>query len=175
MAASAHMPTAVAQQQALLLREAVESGGMDRFAFIQAERERAQLIDHIGACERILKTPLARVFSIKIRRFLFIYLFVLPFALVDKSGLLTPLITALVAYPLLALDQIGIELQNPFSENQLSHLPLADICQTIEDNVLALDIGDPYEAHDRGILPLSISEHDDVVMSASYNSPAPAE
>ena len=101
------------------------------------------------------------------------YLFVLPFALVDKSGLLTPLITALVAYPLLALDQIGIELQNPFSENQLSHLPLADICQTIEDNDLALDIGDPYEAHDRGILPLSISEHEDVVMSASYDSPAP--
>jgi hypothetical protein len=68
---------------------------------------------------------------------------VLPFALVDKVGWLTPIITMMVAYPLLSLDQIGIELENPFSLQRLSHLPLNDICQTIENNLLALlDDGD---------------------------------
>ena len=47
--------------------------------------------------------------------------------------------TVLVAYPLLSLDQIGIELENPFSANRLSHLPLNDIGDTIERNVLALE------------------------------------
>ena len=136
IAAAQHMPLFVAGQLAQMLRDAVRQNQLDRFAFIQAEKERAQLIDHVGACERILKTPLAQVFSIKIRRFLFLYLAALPIAIVDKTGLSTPLVMLLVAYPLLSLDQIGIELQNPFSKRRLSHLPLEDICNTIEGNVL---------------------------------------
>lgn len=138
VAEAGHMPSRVAKELAVLLRQAVESGQMDRFAFLQAERERAQLIDHIGACERIAKTPLARVFSIKIRRFLFFYIMVLPFGIVDKSGALTPLLTMVVAYPLLSLDQIGVELQNPFSIERLGHLPLGEICLGIQRDVTYL-------------------------------------
>ncbi len=133
---SQHMPMYVAGRLANMLRSAVASGGMDRFAFIQAEKERATLIDHIGACERIKRTPLAEVFSIKIRRFLFIYLTVLPIAIVDKMDVLTPLVTLLVAFSFLSLDQIGIELQSPFSPNRLSHLPLNSIASNIEENIL---------------------------------------
>jgi ion channel-forming bestrophin family protein len=137
VASSQHMPMYVAGHLARLLREAVDNNLMDRFAFMQAEHERAALIDHVGACERIIRTPLARVFSIKIRRFLFLYLTVLPIAIVDKTGVMTPLIVLLVAYPLLSLDQIGIELQSPFSRERLSHLPLDEISANIEKNVLS--------------------------------------
>jgi len=100
------------------------------------------LIDHVGACERILKTPLAKAFSVKIRRFLFFYLIALPFGIFDKAGIMTPVIETLVAYPLLSLDQIGVELQNPFSTGRVSHLPLNSICDTIQQNLLAaLDEG----------------------------------
>lgn len=44
----------------------------------------------------------------------------------------------LVAYPLLSLDQIGIELDNPFSATNLSHLPLNEISATIERNLLGV-------------------------------------
>jgi putative membrane protein len=43
-----------------------------------------------------------------------------------------------VAYPLLAIDRIGHELENPFSPDRESHLPLDAICRTIENDVLAL-------------------------------------
>jgi ion channel-forming bestrophin family protein len=43
-----------------------------------------------------------------------------------------------VAYPLLAIDQIAVELENPFDPCKLSHLPLNDICENIERNLLAL-------------------------------------
>lgn len=134
---SNHMPMYVVRRVADMLQEAVNQGQMDRFFFLQAEAERARLIDHIGGCERILKTPLAQAFSIKIRRFLFLYLLFLPVAIVDAAGMATPLIVFLVAYPLLALDQIGVELENPFSEERLNHLPLNQISETIRSNVMA--------------------------------------
>jgi len=140
-----HMPMYVAGRMAQLLREAADNGVMDRFAFMQAEHERATLIDHVGACERIARTPLAQVFSIKIRRFLFLYLLALPLAIVDKTGALTPLIVMIVAYPLLSLDQIGIELQSPFARDRLSHLPLDEISATIERNVRGLSLGSVAE------------------------------
>ncbi len=73
--------------------------------------------------------------AIKSRRFIFLFLMALPFATVGTSIYITPFVTAVVAYALLSLDQIGVELQNPFSEENLSHLPLNDICITIEKNI----------------------------------------
>lgn len=140
IAESAHMPSFVAMKLAELLREACDSYNMDRFAFMQVDRERAGLIDHIGACERILKTPLPLVYAIKIRRFIALFLLTLPFALLHRlnSDWLVPFITMMVAYPLMSLDQIGVELQNPFSKANLSHLPIGDISATIEKNLLGL-------------------------------------
>jgi putative membrane protein len=140
LAAAEHPALAVSAQVARLLEEA-RGRGMDGFGFQSAERERATLIDHLGACERILRTPLATVSSITIRRFLVIFLASLPFALLhkfEKADWLTAPVTAVVAYVFLAIDQIGIELQYPFSERSLSHLPLDDICRTIQANLLAL-------------------------------------
>jgi putative membrane protein len=140
---SPHMPSFVALKLADLLHDACARGEVDRFAFMQIDRERATLIDHIGACERILKTPLPKVYSIKIRRFIVLFVLTLPLALMHRlngewGNWLIPLITMLVAYPLLSLDQIGIELQNPFSQATLSHLPLDDICATIERNLMGM-------------------------------------
>lgn len=137
-----HMPSAVIATLAKMLQEAREEQGMDGFAFIQLDRERALLMDHIGACERIKNTPLPLAYSIKIRRFIATFLLTLPFALIHDVGnnWLVPAITMLVAYPLFALDQLGVELQNPFDSANLSHLPLDDISNTIERNVSAITI-----------------------------------
>jgi putative membrane protein len=145
VAAAGHMPSHVASRLADLLRQAADRLGMDRFAFLQVDRERAALIDHIGACERILKTPLPLVYAIKVRRFIALFLLTLPFALLHRmqSEWLVPVITMLVAYPLVSLDRIGIELQNPFAPDNLSHLPLDDIGATIERNLLGLLKADP--------------------------------
>jgi putative membrane protein len=133
-----HLPLYVSQRLADLLKQAVDDDQLDRFAFMQAEHQRSLLIDHIGACERILKTPLAKALSVKIRRFLVMYLIALPFGIFDKAGIYTPLFVMLVSYPLLSLDQISEDLQNPFSLGRVSHLPLNDICRNIEANVMAL-------------------------------------
>lgn len=140
LARADHMPSAVVEAMAKLLREAREEMEMDGFVFMQLDRERALLIDHIGGCERIKNSPLPLAYSIKIRRFIATFLLTLPFALIHDVGnnWLVPAITMLVAYPLFALDQLGVELQNPFNKNNLSHLPLNEISNTVERNVLEL-------------------------------------
>lgn len=78
------------------------------------------------------------VYAIKTRRFILIFLLLLPFSLIEKAEFSTVLVFSLVAYPLLSLDRIGIELQNPFDMKNLSHLPLHTICDTIKLQCLAL-------------------------------------
>jgi putative membrane protein len=105
---------------------------------MEIDRERAALIDHVGACERILRTPAPRAHSIKLRRFILLYLIAVPLALASTSPTLMISATALVSYPLLAIDQIAYELENPFAVTRESHLPLDLICETIEKDLLAL-------------------------------------
>lgn len=148
-----HMPDAVSSEIAMLLYEA-RSLGMDGFAFQKCEEQRSKLIDHLGGCERILKTPLARSGAIQVRQFIFLLLVSLPFGLMQvfashseatnafmlnmTQACIIPLYVMLLAYPLLSLDRIGMELQNPFSTQRIDFLPLDSICTTIERNVLEL-------------------------------------
>jgi putative membrane protein len=140
LAAADHMPSFASLQLAELLRQACERLGMDRFAFLQVDRERVILIDNFGGCERILNTPLPRAYSLKIRHFIALFLLTLPFALLHRLGgdWLVPLLTMLVAYPLVSLDQLGVELENPFATRNLSHLPIDGISALIQRNALAL-------------------------------------
>ena len=141
LAAADHMPSAASMKIAALLREARDDGSLDKFAYMQAEAQRCLLIDHVGGCERILKTPLATAYVVLIRRFLFLFFLFLPFALIPRVGWLSPIFTLLIAYPLIALDHIADDLQHPFSTRSVNHLPLDDITFTIERNLLALLTG----------------------------------
>ncbi|MCX7066223.1 MAG: bestrophin family ion channel [Methylococcales bacterium] len=127
-----HSPVYVASKIAKLLNQARHKQTIDLFSFQEMEKQRGILIDHLGGCERILKTPMPLVYAIKTRRFILIYLLLLPFSLINPVGLMAIFITVLVAYPLLSLDRIGYELQNPFAIKNLSHLPLETICMGIK-------------------------------------------
>lgn len=133
-----HMPLFVSDKIAALLEQARFTQQIDLFTFAEFEKQRAALIDSIGGNERILKTPMPLVYAIKARRFILIYLLLLPFSLIEEAKMMSPLIAILVAYPLLSLDRIGIELQNPFARKNLSHLPLSTICNGIKSSTLAL-------------------------------------
>ena len=133
-----HMPLFVANKIASLIQKARTNHYIDGFTFMRLEEQRSFLVDYIGACERILKTPMPLVYAIKARRFILIFLLLLPFSLLGKLGFEAVFIFFMVAYPLLSLDRIGIELQNPFDTRNLSHLPLNTICDTIKLNCVEL-------------------------------------
>jgi putative membrane protein len=124
-----HMPSYVNERIAEFLRQARDELGLDSFSFLEIDRERAALMDHIGGCERILNTPLPRIYAIHIRRFIFLYLGTLPFSMLRKTTVIwVPVgVTVVVGYVLLSLDNIGVELQNPFDKENMGHLPLDEL------------------------------------------------
>jgi ion channel-forming bestrophin family protein len=136
--AAQHMPSAVAALIGASLRDARDRLGLDGFALLRIDPERAALIDDIGGCERILKTPLPLAYRVEIRRILIAFIAASPFALLERIGWVTPIVTVLIAVPMLSLDKIGTELQDPFSKGRLNHLPLDEICATIEGNLLSM-------------------------------------
>lgn len=136
-----HQPNFISSKLAKLLSQLQDDGELNQFSFLKAEEIREAILDCQGACERILKTPMPFVMAIKSRRFILLFLLILPVALVDYSVYINPIIVTLVAYALFSLDQIGVELQNPFSIDNLSHLPLNEICNTIEKNVIEIKKG----------------------------------
>jgi putative membrane protein len=136
--ASAHMPSAVAGLIGESLRDARDRLGLDGFALLRLDPERAALIDDIGGCERIVKTPLPLAYRVEIRRFLILFIAAIPLAVVRRVFWFTPIVTILVAAPMLAIDRIGTELQDPFSKDSLNHLPLDEICATIEGNLMTM-------------------------------------
>ena len=133
-----HKPNFISSKLAELLSQMQQNGKLNQFSFLKAEELREAILDCQGACERILKTPMPFVMAIKSRRFILLFLIILPIALVSYSVYINPIIVTLVAYALFSLDQIGVELQNPFSIDNLSHLPLNDICNTIENNLIEI-------------------------------------
>ncbi|TRW90674.1 bestrophin family protein [Candidatus Methylobacter oryzae] len=133
-----HMPMFAANKIAALIQQGRAGNYIDGFVFMGLEGQRTLLIDYLGGCERILKTPMPLVYAIKARRFILTFLLLLPFSLIENLGFSAVFIFFLVAYPLLALDRIGIELQNPFATESLSHLPLQTICDGIKLHCLAL-------------------------------------
>jgi putative membrane protein len=96
-----------------------------------------QLVDYLGACERIHTTPLPYAYMVHLRRVLILYCFTLPFALVDTFGWLTVPAVLGVAYTFFGIEEIGVEIEDPFG-NDLNDLALEDLCAKIAKNLLAL-------------------------------------
>ncbi|MEO1622278.1 MAG: bestrophin family ion channel [Cyanobacteria bacterium J06632_3] len=89
------------------------------------------MVDVLGGCERILKTPIPLAYSIHLKQLLLIYCLTLPLQTVAEVGGWSILIAALVAFAVFGIEQIGIEIENPFGCDP-NDLPLNAICQTME-------------------------------------------
>ena len=89
-----------------------------------------------SACERILTTPIPFAYVLHLRRFVLLFLITLPFPFVHMGWFMVPSV-AVVAYALLGIEQIGVEIEDPFG-HEANDLPLDDICETIRTNVLEM-------------------------------------
>lgn len=92
------------------------------------------LVDNLGVCERILKTPIPLAYAIHLRQLLLLYCLLLPFQMVESLGWWTGLIVALVSFTLFGIEAIGLEIENPFGYDA-NDLPLDTICDTMKRNI----------------------------------------
>jgi putative membrane protein len=117
--------------------------------YLQTQYERQQLNTHqlaamhslldelvaaMGGCERILKTPMPIAYAIHLKQLLLLYCLSLPFQMVSQLGWWTGLVVALISFTLFGIEEIGIEIENPFGCDR-NDLPLDAICQTMLRNI----------------------------------------
>jgi ion channel-forming bestrophin family protein len=101
------------------------------------------LVDMLGACERILRTPMPLAYAIHLKQLLFLYCLLLPFQVVEELRWWTAPAIALVSFTLFGIEAIGVEIENPFGSDP-NDLPLDKICDTVERNVEDLIRTEPH-------------------------------
>jgi putative membrane protein len=103
------------------------------------------LMDNVGGCERILKTPIPAAYVIHLNQLVFIYCLILPFQFVKELGWWTGISVAIVSFALFGIEEIGVEIENPFGYDH-NDLPLDQICQTVQTNIQGfIDTGRPEQ------------------------------
>ena len=132
-----HVPLAVARKLTSLLNEAQKQGLIDAIQLQSLDQNIQQLLDYCGACERIRSTPAPYGYVVHLRRALIVYCLTLPMALVPKFGWEAILATLVISYVLFGIEEIGVEIENPF-ELSINDLPLETICETIARDLKGL-------------------------------------
>ena len=129
-----HVPLAVAGQITSTLAEARDQGLISDYIYMQIDQNVQLLIDDLGVCERIHKTPLPFAYVVHVRRALILYCFALPFALVEEFGWSTILETLAIAYIFFGIEEIGVEIADPFGHDD-NDLPLDALYATVDRNL----------------------------------------
>jgi len=129
------------------LHEQYERNCLDVYQLTSMKELINSMIDVLGGCERILKTPIPLAYAIHLKQLLLVYCLVLPFQMVKDLSWATGAVVALISFTLFGIEEIGIEIENPFGHD-VNDLPLDNICATIQRNIEDLITLSP-SVHDR--------------------------
>ncbi|KAG7339219.1 bestrophin, RFP-TM, chloride channel [Nitzschia inconspicua] len=99
----------------------------------------------IGQCERIHQTSVPLNYARHSLRALSVFLMTLPFCLVKDMGLLTGPVTAIMAWLLFGIYQIGYHVEDPFQGS----LRLSILCDAIRKDLLSSDESAFHSVDDR--------------------------
>ncbi|MGE0770521.1 MAG: bestrophin family protein [Cyclobacteriaceae bacterium] len=102
---------------------------------IKAQHE--SLLDILGACERIKKTPIPFSYAVYIKIFVSAYCVMLPFGLYLDFGFYTIPLTMFISFAMIGLELMAQEIEEPFGLD-CNDLPTGDIAKTIQRNVFEL-------------------------------------
>ncbi|UKP00917.1 bestrophin family protein [Nostoc sp. UHCC 0870] len=122
---------------------------LNSYQLISIQELLNNLVDSLGGCERILKTPMPLAYSIHLKQLLLLYCLLLPFQMVQSLEWWTGAVVALVSFTLFGIEAIGLEIENPFGYDA-NDLPLDAICQTMKRNIddlisLSLNVRSPED------------------------------
>jgi putative membrane protein len=105
-----------------------------------------EMVDILGGCERILKTPLPLVYTVALKTLLIAYFTLLPLQMVGGLTWWTGPVVTFVSLLLFAINEVGAEIEEPFGHDA-NDLPLDFICNTIRRNIEDLIEQAPSSRH----------------------------
>jgi len=131
-----NLPDHVLQQLGARFSRLAEQGVISEWRYTQLETRLVSLSLVQAACERIKTTPLPFPYTLLLHRTIYLFCILLPFAMAEPLGWLTPVFTAIVSYTFFGLDEIGDDLEDPFGFDE-NDLPCNAIVRTLEREILS--------------------------------------
>ena len=113
-----------------------QSGELSEWRYMLLANHLTSLTQAQAVCERIKNTPLPFPYTLLLHRTIYLFCILLPFAMAEPLGWLTPLFTAIVSYTFFGLDAIADELEDPFGRDE-NDLATDSLVRTIERDVLS--------------------------------------
>lgn len=129
-----HKPNAIAKMMFEEISEANRQGKITGEQMLTLHKEMQSMVDHLGACERIKRTPIPYSYSLFIKKVIFLYVFSMPIGFVREFDYWAMPIVALVFYVFGSIELLAEEIEDPFG-NDPNDLPIQTICETIKANV----------------------------------------
>ncbi|MDX2284726.1 MAG: bestrophin family protein [Bacteroidia bacterium] len=129
-----HVPNRIVRDLYTHTELLYRDGRIDGFQLNQFQAGAQALLDIQGACERIRSTPIPFAHNFFIKLFIFAYLLLLPLVLAPIVGWWSILLTMFVAYALVGLEFISVEIEEPFGTD-CNDLPTADLARKISASV----------------------------------------
>jgi putative membrane protein len=112
------------------LDELARTGTLSEIRLLAMDANLTVLTDSYSGCERIARTPVPFAYAHHIKLFVSLFCFTVPFVLVDGLRWATPVVAAVLAYALFGIDEIGVEIEDPFGYDP-NDLPSDRIAQNI--------------------------------------------
>ena len=128
-----HIPNAVASSMYQKVNELTKGGMLSEFDKMQIRNVLQGLIDVLGICERIKKTPIPFSHSTYIKLFILIYIFILPFGLVPVFEYLTIPAVMVMTFAMMGIEVISEEIEDPFGQ-EANSLPTTALSDTIRES-----------------------------------------
>lgn len=132
-----YKPTVILNFLGEWVQNAKKENRIDSIQQTRFDENLDKLADIVGGCERIQSTPIPYSYSVLLHRTVYLYCFLLPFALVDSLGWFTPFIVVFIAYTFVAFEAIADEIEEPFG-TEANDLALSNMCLMIETTIFEL-------------------------------------
>lgn len=132
----AHVPNKIVNDLYARIEQLYAAGVIDGFHLNQLKPETQSFLDIQGACERIKATPIPFAHNFFIKLLIITYTGLVPFVLCSMfDSVFGPiLMTMLVAYALIGIEFISVEIEEPFGLD-CNDLPTHNLAVKIQKNV----------------------------------------
>ncbi|KAK9806351.1 hypothetical protein WJX72_011075 [[Myrmecia] bisecta] len=113
-----------------VITDIIAAANLDQDQRMLLDAKLSYFHETVGICERIIKTPIPRSYTRHTSRFLVLWLAYMPFTLWKSYHWSMIAVGGSIAFLLLAIEEIGVQIEEPFGI-----LPLENLVDTIEMNI----------------------------------------
>jgi len=129
-----HKPNAIADEMVCIIKEKCQLHQLTDYQMVKLLDMVGLLVDILGKCERIRKTPIPMAHNYLLKVYIVLYALVMPFGFVETMHGWTVVAVAAVYYVAMSIVAIAEEIEDPFGTDA-NDLPVDGICANIHTNI----------------------------------------